>query len=194
MINKIPANLIFAFFIAIVFSCSPAKQLNRQVVERNKRPVDEQVKVVYPSKQLETPGNIKLVYDYENIFTTAQGAKLDSLVRLFEKSNLISIKISTLPGSMATVDNFNAKNSSLLKEWDGVHGSGGKCISILISKELNKVSIHCGVFAKKLLSDAEIGSIIETKFNPAFSNGRYFDGTWDGAMALMDTIRKNINF
>ncbi|ANH82996.1 hypothetical protein A8C56_20200 [Niabella ginsenosidivorans] len=184
---------LFAIAAGVFFvACSPTKKLDQAVTQRNANGRD--VKLQYPQQFVATPANVNMVYDYEQVFSPAEVQKLDSLMHLFEQSNLIPIKIVTLGTDKVLPDNFEKNNKSLLKEWDALHGKAEKSMVISVSKSLNKVAIDCGNFVTRLLPRDQIDNIIASVFVPSFQNGLYYQGTWNGANALMDAIRKNISF
>lgn len=150
--------------------------------------------MVLPTQPVATPEGINYVYDYENIFTPAEEKKLDSLARVFEKSNLIPIRITTVHDPVVTAENFDQRNSILLNEWSAMHGKSDRCMSISISRQLRRIHIDYDAFVLRLLSDNEVKTIVESQFTPSFKQDQFYQGTWNGLNALMDTIRKNIKF
>lgn len=173
----------------LITACDPSKQITRQVTERNNK--GREVNVRYPKQASLTPDNINMSYDFEQLFTPAQNKNLDSLVRVFEKSNLISIKLVTLPSDKVGGD-FDANNQTLLKEWESVHGNTDKAMVISISKGLGKAAIDFGPFVGKLLSRQKADQLIASDFLPATQSATPFEGVWKGLNDLMDTIRRNI--
>ncbi|HEX7756723.1 MAG TPA: TPM domain-containing protein [Niabella sp.] len=186
---------LFLFSIAAVpvfMGCSPTRKLDEAVTQRNANGRD--VKLQYPQQFVATPANVNMVYDFEQIFSPVEVQKLDSVMHLFERSNLIPIKIVTLGPGKVMAGDFEKNNKSLLKEWDGLHGKAEKSMVISVSKAFNKVAIDYGSFVAKLLPDDQKNNIITAIFIPSFQNGLYYQGTWNGATAIMDAIRKNISF
>lgn len=181
-----------ALFLTTVFTlaCNSGKNLNTQVHKRDGDGRD--VKIKYPQQQTATPQNVQMSYDFEQLFTEAQNKEIDSLVRVFEKSNLITVKVVTLPADKVTGGSFESNNKALLKEWAGVHGNTDKALVVSISRGLNKAAIDYGPFVGKLLSRAEADQIINTDLLPALQSGSVYTGVWKGLSDLMDTIRRNI--
>ncbi|MBO9591385.1 MAG: TPM domain-containing protein [Niabella sp.] len=171
-------------------SCNSGKNLNTQVHKRDADGRD--VKIKYPQQQTATPENVNMSYDMEQLFTGAQNKQIDSLVRVFEKSNLIAVKVITLPADKVTAGSFENNNKNLLKEWAGVHGNTDKALVVSISRGLNKVAIDYGPFVGKLLSRQEADHIISSDFLPALQSGSVYNGVLKGLNDLMDTIRRNI--
>lgn len=180
---------LFVFFVIICCAaCSPTKQ------NTGKPAVKQEAKVVLPQQPVATPADVNFVYDYEEVFTPGQEKSLDSLVRNFEKSNLISVKITTVNDPGITAENFDQSNKALLDEWSALHGKSDRCMVISISKSLRRIRVDYGPFVSRLLSDDEAKAIIENHFKPSFRQEQYFQGTLNGVNAIMDTIRKNIKF
>lgn len=181
------------FLSAGLVICLTACNSSGKVTGTAVRPKTE-AKVVLPTQQVATPAGINYVYDYENILTPGEEKKLDSLARVFEKSNLIPIKITTVNDAGVTTENFDQSNKILLDEWSAMHGKSDRCMSISISRQLRRIRIDYGAFVLRLLSDDEAKAIVENQFKPSFKQDQFYLGTWNGVNALMDTIRKNIKF
>lgn len=176
-----------ATVITLMIACNPSKRLNQAVVDRKERGV----KVEFPVQHIATPANINMVYDYENIYTPEQEHKLDSLLRTFEKSNLIPIKLVTLNSANMQNRDFDANNAALYKEWDLVHGKSGNTMVVTISTEMQKTKNDYGQLVAKFISEAEIAKIVEQSFQ-IMRRGEFFEGTWLGLNQMMDSIRQNV--
>ncbi len=170
-------------------ACNSAGKVNSAAAKTK-----TEAKVILPAQQVATPAGINYVYDYENIFTPGEEKKLDSLARTFEKSNLIPIRITTINDAAVTAENFDQRNKILLDEWSAIHGKSDRCMSVSISKQLRRIRIDYGPFVSRLLSDDEAKTIVEDQFKPSFKQDQFFQGSWNGLNALMNTIRKNIKF
>lgn len=179
----------WASLAIFLFSCNSSGRINNAATTPK-----TEAKVILPAQQVATPADINYVYDYENVFTPAEEKKLDSLARVFEKSNLIPVKITAVSDAAVTAENFDQYNKTLLDEWSAVHGKSDRCMSISISKKLRRIRIDYGAFVLRLLSDDEARTIVENHFKPPFKQDRFYEGTLNGINALMDTIRRNIKF
>lgn len=181
-------SVILSISVASFFTaCNPAKKLNQAVVEHK----EEGVKVQFPTQGIATPDNINMVYDYEDIYTPQEEKKLDSMLRTFEKSNLIPIKLVTLKASNLQTSDFDANNALLYKEWDQVHGKSGKSMVVAISTEMKKSKNDYGPFVAKFISEADIAAIVEKNL-PLMQRGENFNATWEGLNEMMDIIRNNV--
>lgn len=185
----------YAFLSCVVFSlltsCSPTKQLNNAVIQRNKD-VAKNTKVIMPTIR-STPDNINMVYDFESLYTPEQQKKLDTLLRNFEKSNLIPIKLMTVNRQYMYGKSFEEIFKQQAAEWEQVHGNSGKTMLLLISVEQQDANLAKGPFASKFISDEDVRKII-TDNRPAFEQGNVFEGTWGGLNDIMNVVRKNIVF
>ena len=184
-------RFFYMCFFASVFiiSCAPAKPSSSEISAKKPQP-----KIILPQQPVSTPSHIRFISDNEGLFTPREAQKLDSLVRTFEKSNLISIKLVTVTNPAITKENFDQYNKELLEEWGALHGNSSKCIAISISKKLRQISIDTGPFVQQLLSENETQSVIEHHFKPLFRQQQFYQGTVGGLNGLMDTIRKNIKW
>ncbi len=180
---------LLACLVISLSACNSSGKVNSTAV----KPKTE-AKVVLPAQQVATPAGINYVYDYEIIFTPVEEKKLDSLARVFEKSNLIPIRITTVNDPAVTADNFDQHNKMVLDEWSSIHGKSDRCMSISISRQLRRIRIDYGAYVLKLLDDDEAKAIVENQFKPSFKQDQFYQGTVNGLNALMDTIRKNIKF
>lgn len=181
-----------SFSPAIIFSltliaCSTTKRINQAVADRK----EQGVKVQFPAQGIATPADINMVYDYENLYTPEEEKKLDTLLRNFEKSNLIPIKLVTLKSANMQNTDFDANNAALYKEWDQVHGKNGKAMVVTISTEMRKSKVDYGPFTAKFITEAEIANIVE-KSMPEMQQGMFYDGTRTGLIEMMNAIRKKV--
>jgi uncharacterized membrane protein YgcG len=181
---------VVASFAGLI-SCNPGKVSSAATAQSN---VLNAQRTLKPPVSHSTPASVGYVYDQEGLFTEVQRHKLDSLMRLFESTNLIPIKLVTLGANNVPASNFDSNNLALLKQWDALHNNSQKCMTISMSKEFNRVKIDFGSFVNKLLSPAEATHVVETTFQPAISKGTYYEGSFAGLQELMSTVRKNIVF
>lgn len=186
--NKV-FSIVFLCFLFV--ACNPGKQLNKGIAERNKQAA-EQAKIVFPlSKEKQTPENVNYVYDFESLYSPLEQRKLDTLLRNFERSNLIAIKLVSLSSQYMQGKSFEENKKELLNDWEHVHGNSGKTMLVLISKEQRQSAVSYGTFVGKFINNEEINTIIASE-RPVFETGDFFSGTWSGLNKVMDTIRKNL--
>ncbi|GAB3419533.1 TPM domain-containing protein [Niabella aquatica] len=177
--------LLLSFVIALT-SCSSTKQTTGTAKQHTA--------IVFPAQHKSTPAGVSFVADDEHIFSDKEAKTLDSLLQVFEKSNLIAIKITTVNNPSMDAANVADNNKELLKSWAAIHNNSNNCMVISISKQLKLVQIDYGTFVSKLLSPAETAGIIEQQFQPSFATNQMYFATWNGVNAIMNTIRGNIKF
>lgn len=188
LVLQYKSGLLACALCMLLAACNPGKQLSKAVAQRNENPP----KVIYPAQHKATPAGINYVYDYEDLFTPAQEKKLDTLLRQFETSNLIPIKINTINTAVAT-EGASAYNQQSLKDWDVVHGRSNKSMVITVSKSLQEIKVDYGEAVKKFITKDEVAAIINAEQN-LNDNNSYFNATYNIATNIMNAIRKNINF
>lgn len=185
-----PFFLFLAIFTCgILASCSSAKSLDQGIHNANKK----QPAIIYPAQHKATPDDVNYVYDYEALFSPEQEKKLDTLVRYFEKSNLIPIKINTVTSIIAPAG-ITAFGKQDLQDWDIVHGRSNNSMTIIISKSLNQSLVNFGDGVNRFLSHEEVSQIISMQYQPLAGSGNYFGATYNMVAAITDAIRKNIHF
>lgn len=181
-------NFLFIAVLFIMFTaCNPSRQLNHAVAERKQQAVQVQI----PSQPKATPADINMVYDYENIFSATEEKQLDSLLRNFEKSNLIPIKLVTLGALHLQNQDFDANSALLYKEWDVVHGKSGRGMIIAISTGMQKSKVDYGPFVAKFITENDIAAVVQQTI-PIMQRGDFFEGAWSGLNRMMDIIRSNV--
>lgn len=179
--------LLFSVLFMLFTACNPSRQLNHAVAERKQQNVQVQI----PSQPKATPADINMVYDYENIFSVPEEKQLDSLLRNFERSNLIPIKLVTLGATHLQTQDFDANNALLYKEWDLVHGKSGRGMIIAISTGMQKSKVDYGPFVSKFITQNDIADIVQQSL-PMMQAGNFFEGTRSGLNQMMDIIRSNV--
>ncbi|MFT4093052.1 MAG: TPM domain-containing protein [Niabella sp.] len=172
--------------------CVPSGQLNRMIAERKANPPE----IILPVHHTPTPANINYVYDYEGLFSSLQQRKLDTLLRTFETSNLIPIKLSTVNAAIAAgpADSIGGYNKQSLKDWDFVHGRSKNSMSVTISKSFGRVAVDYGDGVKRFLSDEEVNNAFNNNYFPLAQKGNYFQAVYTTLTTLMDDVRKNVSF
>ena len=145
--------------------------------------VSSQYKVQFPIKSLGWTS------DFEHIFSSDQISELDSIISNFEKETTNEIAIVTIESSWTTKESFDSLTLAIAKNW-GI-GKKGKNNGILIgiSTGLRTIRIQNGYGIEAKLTDAETKKIIDDIILPEFKNGKYFEGTKSGLIALMQKVR-----
>ena len=127
--------------------------------------------------------------DFENIFTNKQIIELDSIISRFEKETTNEIAIVTIDSSSTTKEDFDNLISTILNKWSVGKKGINNGIVIGISIGLKKIRISNGYGIEAKFTDIETKKIIDDIFLPEFRNGKYFEGTRNGLLTLMQKVR-----
>ena len=131
-----------------------------------------------------------VVNDYEELYSLDEKHTLDSIIKRFKRDTGIEIAIVTIDTNCVSMDNFENLTLHIGNTW-GV-GQKGKDNGILIaiSKGYHRMRIENGYGIEKLISDKETHDIIYAEFIPYFKNGKYYDGTRNGLLKLIELLNK----
>lgn len=138
------------------------------------------------------PKPVGYINDYEHIFSNAEKAQLDSIIRDFEAKTTIQMAVVTLDVTMTTAENFDDYSLKIANAW-GV-GQQGKDNGILIavSRGYKKIRIQNGYGIEPLLSNDATQQIVHSAFIPQYRETRYFEGTYQGIQALISALNKSL--
>jgi uncharacterized protein len=124
------------------------------------------------------------VTDWEDLYSDAEEARLDSIIGNFETKTGIQIVIVTIDSSMSTKDGFDSCTLRIGQRW-GVGQDSSKGVLIGISNSLGMMRIQNGVGIGSKLSDGDTQQIVDQDFLPAFEKRQFYQGTVAGVKALM---------
>jgi uncharacterized protein len=131
--------------------------------------------------------------DYEGLFNDDEEQKLDSIISAFEKETTVQFCIVTLDTIYTTKERFDDLALHISKAWGVGQKDKNNGITICISKGYRKIRICNGYGIEKILSDKETKEIMDKYFIARFKEGKYFQGTLDGLIALVETLRQKLN-
>ena len=129
------------------------------------------------------------VSDYEHIFSGYEIPELDSLINEFEKETTKEIAIVTIPESWTTKESFDSLTLAIAKNWGIGKENKSNGILIGISTGLKTIRIQNGYGIVTKMSDAETKKILDDIILPEFKEGKYFEGTKAGLLAIMRKLR-----
>ena len=181
-------NLFFLFILsALIISCQQNKSQSK-----NQASVDPEKNLTEYRKKFRDslPQPSGYINDYENIFSGSEEAALDSLIAAFENSDSMQIAVISFDSSMIEKDSLDAITLRIANEW-GVgqkYKNNGITIGICIGHR--KIRIQNGLGIETLLTNTETKQIIDSVFIPAFSESRFFTGTYQGISRLMSSLRQ----
>lgn len=136
------------------------------------------------------PEPVGYVNDFENIYNDKEEEVLDSLIMNFEKRTTIQIAVITFDTTMTAKDSLDILTLRFGNVW-GV-GQKGKDngVTIGISKGHRRMRIQNGYGIEKVLTDDETKQLIDKVFIPSFRDAKYFEGTFNGLLALMNILEQ----
>ncbi len=138
------------------------------------------------------PKPIGYTNDYEGLFNDNEEKKLDSVISAFEKETTAQICIVTIDTIYTTKEKFNDLALHIANVWGVGQKDKNNGVTICISKGYRKIRICNGYGIEKILSDQETKEIMDKHFIAKFKQGEYFDGTYNGLLALIDTLRQKL--
>jgi uncharacterized protein len=129
------------------------------------------------------------IRDMAGIFSPGEIKSLDSLVTAFEKETTNEIVVVTVTVEFAPVEKFDSSIIALHNQW-GV-GKKGRNNGVLIGicNDYRKIRISNGYGIEAKLTDEETKRIIDTIITPEYRQGRFYEGTRKGIIAIMKEIR-----
>ena len=131
------------------------------------------------------------VNDFVRLFTTGEVTSLDSLVSAYERKTTVEIAVATVDSAMVKGADFEDYTLVMTRKWGVGKKEKNNGILIVISPDLRRIRIQNGYGIEKILSDAETKYIIDNSFIPKFKEGKYFEGTRDGIIAIMNKLKQN---
>jgi uncharacterized protein len=132
-----------------------------------------------------------VINDFENLYSDAEEAVLDSLVTDVEKKTTVQIAVVTLDTTLTTKEDFDAFTLKLANDWGVGKNNNNRGVVIGISKGHRKLRIQNGFGIEAILTDEETKQIVDTAFIPGFREGNYYQGTVNGINALLHKLSKN---
>jgi uncharacterized protein len=132
------------------------------------------------------------VNDFTGIFNNTEEEVMDSIIRSFEKESGVEIAVVTLDSVMVNDKDFDDFTLRIANLW----GVGKKDINtgilIAISPQLRRIRIQNGYGIEKVLTNENTAALIDKHFIPQFSEGKFFEGTKSGLLALITSLRERL--
>ncbi len=132
------------------------------------------------------------VNDFENVFDENQKETLANLISNFEKETSIEICIITVDTSMTSQKKFDEYVVEIGNKWGVGKTKKNNGIVIGFSKGYRKIRISNGYGIEKLISDSETKLVMDEFFIKNFKQNKYYEGTFQGIMAIMNLLRTKI--
>lgn len=131
------------------------------------------------------------INDYVQLFTDDENKALDSLVSAFERTTTVEISVATVDSAMVKDKDFEDYTLVMLRTWGVGKKDKNNGILIVISPDLRRMRIQNGYGIENILSDAETKYIVDNSFIPKFKEGKYFEGTRNGIIAIINKLKQN---
>jgi uncharacterized protein len=131
------------------------------------------------------------INDFVQLFTDDEIKTLDSLVSAFERATTIEICVATINSKMVKNEDFEDYTLVMLRMWGVGKKDKNNGLLIAISPDLRRMRIQNGYGIENVLSDDETKNIIDNSFIPKFKEGKYFEGTRDGIIAIINKLKQN---
>ncbi|TDW96762.1 TPM domain-containing protein [Dinghuibacter silviterrae] len=183
----IKISLIGLLFAQVCFTAS-AQEKDDVIIAQAPGGFSLHGRVYHKHFKDEVPPASGYVTDWENLFTDAQEAHIDSMVADFSRQTGIQIAVVTVDSSMSSKDGFDSVILRLGNTW-GVGQDSSKGIVVGISNSLGIMRIQNGVGVAATLSDADTQQIVDAAFLPEFEKGDYYLGTLIGLAAIMQKLQ-----
>ena len=135
------------------------------------------------------PKPIGWTNDLENIYSPAEEMILDSIISVFEKETSIEISIVTLDSTLTSVELFNDLALHIARTWGIGKKDKDNGILICISTGHRRIRISNGYGIEQMLTDEETNSLLNRYILPKFKRTQFFQGTYDGLIALTKKLR-----
>ena len=131
------------------------------------------------------------VTDMGDILSDRTETELNSLITNLEQTNGAEIAVVTVPKT-APADSPKAFATELFNHWGIGKAETDNGILFLISTADKRVEIETGYGVEGILSDAQVGNIIDRQITPQYKQGNYDRGTLDGTRALISSLDSTI--
>lgn len=126
------------------------------------------------------------VYDYVNLFDSAQKSTLENKLIKYSDSTSTQIVIVTIATTKG--EDILYLGAKWLHEWGIGQEKEDNGILILLAKDDRKISINTGYGVEHLLTDAMSKRIIERDIIPYFKQGDYYGGLNRGTDAIFEVM------
>ena len=132
-----------------------------------------------------------LINDFVQLFTGNEVKALDSLVSAFERTTTVEINVATISSTMVKGEDFEDYSLVMMRTWGVGKNDKNNGILIAVSPDLRRIRIQNGYGIENVLTDAKTKNIIDNSFIPKFKEGKYFEGTREGIIAIINELKQN---
>ena len=137
------------------------------------------------------PKPIGWTNDFVQLFSVSETQSLDSLIDKFEKETSVEISVATVDSSTRGPIELEPYTLLMARTWELGKKEKDNGILIVIAKDLRRIKIQNGYGIEKILTNEETKIIIDSTIVPLFKQGRIYEGTREGILAIMSKLKKN---
>ena len=177
--------LVFSCFVCFLLSHAQQPEPNTQITDTGFYKLQNLRKQFWDS----LPKPTGWTNDLENIYSPAEEMILDSIIASFEKETSIEISIVTLDSTLTSVQLFNDLALHIARTWGIGKKDKDNGILICISTGHRRIRISNGYGIEQMLTDEETNSLLNRYFLPKFKRTQFYQGTYDGLIALIKKLR-----
>lgn len=189
----IPKYILCLFFITFCFTCCSSQTSNKPLQQLAGTSAYARHQAYQQMFWDSLPRPTSWTNDYEGLFSGNEKHKLDSIIAAFEKEIAIQLCIVTVDTIYTSAEKFDSLAMHIANTWSVGEKVNNNGVTICISKGYRRIRICNGYGIEKILSHEETKIIIHKYFISKFKDGKYFQGTLDGLVALIETLRQKLN-
>jgi uncharacterized protein len=134
------------------------------------------------------PRPVGWVNDYIHLFTEEQAKDLDRILTSYEKRTGTEIVVTTVDSAHLGPMHFEAYALLMLRNWGVGKKEKNNGILILIVRDLRRIRIENGYGIERLITNEETAGIIESHIIPRFREEKFYEGTRDGILAMINKL------
>lgn len=136
------------------------------------------------------PRPVGFVNDFDRLLTDSEEASLDTLLHRYERLTSVEIAVVTLDSSLPGPLPLATYCDSLANRWGIGKRDRNNGILIGVCKSQRQATIRTGKGLEAVLPDAATGAVIRDQFVPAFRDGAFYKGLYQGIVALMRQLMR----
>jgi uncharacterized protein len=129
--------------------------------------------------------------DFVHLFSKEEKESLDSLIDSYEKKTTVEFSVATIDSSMMGPIDFESYTLLMLRTWGVGKKEKNNGILIVIAPDLRRIRIQNGYGIEKVLTNAYTKAVIDETFLPYFKAGKFYQGTKEGILAIINKLEKN---
>jgi uncharacterized protein len=175
-------------FTIFQFSCGPSPGLG---TDKRQNPADSSKTKTHPDSTKYIPKAIGWTNDFVHLFSEHETESLDSLIGAYEKKTTVQFSVATIDSSMMGPIDFESYTLLMFRTWGVGTKEKNNGILIAIDPALKRIRIQNGYGIEKVLTNGQTKTIIDEIFIPYFREGKFYQGTKEGILAMINKLEKN---